>query len=128
MLAEFLALRARRPFAWGRDDCCLLLADWWLAVHGVDPAADWRGTYASESECTALLARSGGLLRLVARTARRSGAKRIATAEPGAFGVARHQGLHIAGIVAPDGKFASRSARGLICFSPARMAALWSIA
>lgn len=127
MLAEFLGSCARRPFVWGSDDCCLMLADWWLACHGVDPAEDLRGTYSTGAECAALLRRHGGLLRLVGKMARRAGAARSGGPQPGDFGVARHGGLHIAGIIAPDGMFASRSERGLICFRPGRIVALWSI-
>ena len=39
------------PFIWGETDCMLSLADWVQRVHGVDPAADIRGTYDSRGSC-----------------------------------------------------------------------------
>ncbi len=127
MLTAFLRDLARRPFVWGVCDCSLIIADWWLANHGVDPAAHLRGTYASEAECLAVLEREGGKLRLVARLARSVGARRAATIVPGVFGVARHGDDHVPAIATPDGKWAAKSERGLIAFAPARVVAAWRI-
>lgn len=55
----------RRPWTWGRFDCCLFFADWALARCGRDPAAELRGTYATEREMRRLVKARGGLVRLV---------------------------------------------------------------
>lgn len=44
-LAAAIAAQAAAPFAWGRRDCMLAVADVILAMTGVDPAAGWRGSY-----------------------------------------------------------------------------------
>ena len=36
---------------WGQADCLTFAADWVREMHGVDPAADLRMTYASFGEC-----------------------------------------------------------------------------
>ena len=55
-LNEFLARARQREFIWGVHDCCLFAADWVLEQTGVDPAAQFRGTYSSEAEAQALIA------------------------------------------------------------------------
>lgn len=42
---------ARTPFVWGQSDCCLVVADWYQALWGVDPAAHLRGTYHDALTC-----------------------------------------------------------------------------
>lgn len=44
-LHTFLLDRARVPFAWGSNDCCLFPADAIESFTGVDLAADFRGKY-----------------------------------------------------------------------------------
>jgi hypothetical protein len=50
-----LMLEAHRwmvlPTIWGQHDCMLSLADWYLRVHGFDPAAHIRFTYDSPATC-----------------------------------------------------------------------------
>lgn len=74
-LREFLAQYAERQFEWGQDDCSLLLADWWRANHGVDPAEHLRGTYNDEKSCHRVVFFAGGLPRLIAGICRRMGAE-----------------------------------------------------
>ncbi len=52
---EFLRVRARAAFVWGKSDCALFAADGILAVTGVDIADDFRGKYATEAEAMALI-------------------------------------------------------------------------
>jgi hypothetical protein len=47
ILAQFVAERARTPFAWGVNDCCLMSCDAVLGYTGVDMAAGFRGKYDS---------------------------------------------------------------------------------
>jgi hypothetical protein len=39
------------PFAWGRCDCMIVLADWVREVRGFDPADGLRGTYGDPAIC-----------------------------------------------------------------------------
>ncbi|MBS7542534.1 DUF6950 family protein [Ancylobacter oerskovii] len=127
MLRSFLIDHARREFAWGTEDCCLLIADWWRANHGVDPAAGWRGTYSTAAEKDALLAREGGVARIVRRLALDVGAERTSDPRPGDFGVVRVDRKHLGAIRAPDGKWATKSLAGLVLFTPIHIVAAWKI-
>lgn len=64
-LADFLASLARRKWEWGKTDCLMILADWFIVKRGFDPVAGWRGTYSTERECLAILQREGGIVALV---------------------------------------------------------------
>ena len=46
-LNETVRAALARPFAWGTHDCATFAADCVLAMTGADPAARWRGTYAT---------------------------------------------------------------------------------
>lgn len=46
-LVRYLAAEQAAPFSYGSHDCALLAAGAVEAVTGVDPAAEWRGTYTS---------------------------------------------------------------------------------
>ena len=48
-----------RTFAWGTDDCVHLAGDCVLAVTGLDPLTDLRGTYTSERGAWRALKRAG---------------------------------------------------------------------
>jgi len=52
---QFLLARAKTPFAWGSNDCCLFPADAILAFTGVDLATDFRGKYHDEASAFALI-------------------------------------------------------------------------
>lgn len=66
-LQEFLLDAASKPFKWGVCDCCLFAADWILAARGVDPAADFRGTYSRACTANDLLILEGGLIKLTGK-------------------------------------------------------------
>lgn len=72
-LAAFLERRTATPWAWGRADCALFAADWILEARGFDPAADWRGRYATALGCRRLLKKRGGLAAVFAGLAARHG-------------------------------------------------------
>lgn len=59
-LSDLLRARARMPFAWGSNDCCLFAADAVLAMTGTDPAAALRG-YDSPRGALCLINAGGGL-------------------------------------------------------------------
>lgn len=74
-LSCFLIQAARAPFAWGKSDCGLFLADWVLAATGHDPARDLRAAYACANTAAPLVG-SKGLPGLVTRLARSAGLQR----------------------------------------------------
>lgn len=76
-LDAVVAAARERPFAWGVLDCALFAADGIAAVTGVDPAAEWRGTYADQAGARRLLHERGGLSALAGRIARRHGWPRV---------------------------------------------------
>ena len=64
-LVAYLAGCRRQPFAWGVHDCASFAAGWVLALRGVDPLENHRGSYASEAEFEGLVQAHGGLAALV---------------------------------------------------------------
>lgn len=86
-LRLFFGWQAAMPFAEGKADCGLMLADW-LCVNGyADPAADLRGTYRGAMSCARLLKQKGGLMRIVAGLARRASLERADDLRIGDVGV-----------------------------------------
>lgn len=61
--SSFVRERARRPFEWGSNDCCLFAADAVQAMTGVDHAAALRG-YTSAREAARVVAANGGLRKI----------------------------------------------------------------
>lgn len=55
LLGALFAERAQDHFEWGRNDCALFAADCVLTATGFDPAAEFRGKYATEREALRLL-------------------------------------------------------------------------
>jgi hypothetical protein len=45
---------AAAPFVWGQLDCALGIADWYLYLHDLDPAAHLRGQYHDARSCQRL--------------------------------------------------------------------------
>ena len=62
-LIDYIDQQAREPFAYGVNDCLLVVAGAVEVMIGVDHAADYRGRYASLAEGKALIGTT--LLRLV---------------------------------------------------------------
>lgn len=58
-LTCYLAASARKPYAIGTHDCALFAAGAVEAVTGHDPAAAWRGAYASKAGGLRLLQAAG---------------------------------------------------------------------
>jgi hypothetical protein len=128
-LADFLAESARTPFAYGRRDCGLWMADWVKAVRGVDPAAHLRGRYRTELGCARLLRRRGGLVE-VARACFES-VGLVATEKPlaGDVGVIRvmtAKGEGMAGAICTGPRWAVLALGGLIS-APATHVAAWRV-
>jgi len=130
-LTEFLIRESGRPFEWGKNDCSLLLANWWLHVHGVDPAAWLRGTYATSEQKDAVLVANHGLQRLVTRIARSAGSCRTVTPTIGDFGLIAHGGRPYGAIcigrVGARACWAVRSETGVTFLTNPRILRAWSI-
>lgn len=61
-LADFIEERRATPFEWGRQDCCIFVADWVTRLTGKDPAAEWRGQYKTEHGAALIINRNGGIM------------------------------------------------------------------
>lgn len=126
-LTRFLVARTGRPFAWGVDDCALMVADWWRDRHGIDPAAALRGTYASADEKRAVVEAAGGLAALVGRLAEAAGAMPAGDPGRGDFGVIRVGGHEAAGIMSSDRYWAVRAPDGVSFWRSPDVLTAWGI-
>lgn len=86
-LAPFLAANGARPWAWGAVDCCMVLADWALANGHGDLRAPFRGAYADEAGCLAIVVQRGGVLPIVSDGCARIGLIQTEIRVPGVIGV-----------------------------------------
>lgn len=59
LLANFIVSRQSEPFAWGKNDCCLFVADAVEQITGTDFASDYRGTYSTEKGAYKALKKQG---------------------------------------------------------------------
>lgn len=128
-LSRFLSAAAQRQFAWGQHDCILFAAGWVREISGVDPAANWRGHYATEREAKAILASFGGIGRVMELTLAANGWRRVSTCAPEAGDVvlaAPHdgRGQHCAGIATGNRKTALVTREGLV-IAPVRVLQAW---
>ncbi|GLR55126.1 hypothetical protein KYK30_31740 [Shinella yambaruensis] len=126
-IAAFLASLAREPFCYGRTDCALVLGRWWAENHGCDPAAHLIATYHDGDACGAVLAKHGGLLRLVRDLCRTVGARRTANPKPGDIAVVRFGNAHFGAIRTISGKWAIKCTDGLTITTRCRPLMIWSI-
>jgi hypothetical protein len=62
-LSEYLASAAQQPFAYGRLDCCTLMADWLLQCGLPDAMLDRRDAYATREGYEQLMESEGGIER-----------------------------------------------------------------
>lgn len=58
-LRAFIDTRRKTPFSWGKHDCCLFACDALKAIHGVDLAAGFRGTYSTAVGAGKVMLRMG---------------------------------------------------------------------
>lgn len=47
LLRDWIKQARRRPFEWGKHDCCLAVADYIESVTGIDYADEFRGEYST---------------------------------------------------------------------------------
>lgn len=85
-LENFLTSHTERVWAPGDVDCCLVLADWAVALGHTDPASHLRGTYDDDAGFFAVIARWGGVVPLVGSCALRVG-EAVDLARAGDIGV-----------------------------------------
>ena len=130
-LIEFLKKQSATPFKWGQSDCSLMLADWWQANHGMDPAAWLRGSYNGAEGKDAVLVANRGLRRLVTRIANEAGAPCTRTPNTGDFGLiavgGRPYGAICTGRVSDRACWAVRSDNGVTFLTNPRTLRAWSI-
>jgi hypothetical protein len=86
-LADYLETFGRRRWHWGETDCLMMLADWIKLRHGVDPAADIRGTYSTEEESLELMVRHRGIVGCIEHCVRPLGIDRTSLPVKGDIGV-----------------------------------------
>lgn len=123
MLEEFLLEVARSDHVWSESDCAMTIANWWRFKHGLDPAADLRGTYHNEPECMAVVEREGGMLNVVGVRAERVGAILTANPVPGDIGVINVHGLTFGAILGPSGRWIVKSVHGVASYRCAHLKA-----
>ena len=84
-LSQFLNRAAAIPFAWGRHDCLLWLADWIAERRGLDPASELRGKYSTMLQAARIVREAGGVARLVDISTRALGLSRAMPGAPNAW-------------------------------------------
>lgn len=127
MLIKFLRAAASSPFDWGNTDCCLMLADWWMLNHGVDPAAHLRGSYGTEAECQQILDKAGGVLKLVSGLAHSVGARPAYDPRPGDFGVISARNFRFGAILTPTMRWFVKTPDGACGFRGCDVLMVWSL-
>lgn len=111
-LNDALALARDREFSWGSNDCCHFVGDVVLAMTGVDPLVDYRGTYASEADAWAALNARDGSLRAACRRVF-GGAVKASFARRGDVVLLRG-GMAIGICMGPRSAFVSDDGAGLV--------------
>lgn len=128
-LASFLSESVHTPFAWGRRDCCLWLADWLVALGRPDPAAHLRGRYSTERGCRRVLGREGGVLAVVGRCAQAAGLEPVTLAISGDVGVVEVEtahGVRQAGAICLGRRWATLGEHGVVVAERTPLAA-WRV-
>lgn len=104
-----------RPMVWGACDCVLAAGAVYAAVHGVDPFAAFRGTYATADEAAGIVLAGGGPVMMFSRTMRAAGAVAHAVPQRGDLALAVSTewiGRAVAVCVGPN-RFVSKGLRGV---------------
>lgn len=123
-LKAFLARAAAEPFVFGEWDCAMTVANWVRERTGEDPATELRGTYSSDAEWQAIVAREAGLSELVDALAFGAGMSRTAAPGIGDIGVVHVPTLgDVVAIKGPRG-WVMKLNTGLTS-GPARVLAAW---
>jgi hypothetical protein len=105
------------PWEWGTNDCCASACEVFRRLHGIDPMADMRGTYATEREALRIIAGFGGFTALIETFAAQAGL-RPSGAVAGALGVHGHSLV----ICARPGVWLGKTLHGITTVSSAEAA------
>lgn len=97
-LGGYIQRTIEARWEWGVCDCTMWVADWVVSQTGIDPASALRGTYASEAEADALVARG-----LAAVVDGQGVLSRTDAPAPGDVGVIHVGGREVAAIMSADG-------------------------
>lgn len=133
-LSLYLREAALTPFAWGRADCALFVADWVARRTGIDAAASVRGRYTSPRGARRILAAArdadvdAALVAFVARRAAAAGL--VETAHPVAGDIAVVTGVSATACCAirtASGGWAVRADRAVIVARSPRVLAAWGL-
>ena len=60
-LAETIEAAKKRPFSWGKFDCCIFISECVIAQTGVDPMPEFRGHYTTKTGANRVVKKYGGL-------------------------------------------------------------------
>lgn len=128
LLKQYLSDAAALRFQWGTHDCMLFAADWAQRLTGIDPAAQWRGSYASADAAEALIERHGGARGIVAAGLRAAGWRPVWPPKAGDICVVEAPApggtAHVAGVAVDIARVALATARGLV-IAPAPIVEAW---
>ncbi len=95
MLADFLLASSVAPFVWGESDCMMEVADWVRRRTGFDAGGLWRGRYADQDGCRALIRAAGGFVPAMRATASAAGLVETDGPQRGDIGVVLAEIVHL---------------------------------
>jgi len=127
LLSEYLRTAAGRPFAYGRWDCGLFLADWIALVKGIDPAADLRGRYGRLEDVPGIGGRRG-LLGILTGLARRQRLAATRQPKPGDVALISIADAPAVGAIRGErGWLVLAEGGGISCAPAARLVKAWAL-
>jgi hypothetical protein len=86
-LQEYLDQVASVPWKWGIMDCTMMAANWVKHQRGVDPAAAFRGRYATQEEARLLIKEEGGYVPMIRYSMDSAGLEETFTPDDGDVGI-----------------------------------------
>lgn len=125
-LIAFLHDTMSKPFSLPENDCCFTTANWIRELTGIDPAADLRGTYGTESEARRIVARWGGFLTMWKVHMALAGFSETRAPIEGDVGVVRDAAGQIVSAIRVTDGWAAKTKGGLVIEEFAVLCA-WSV-
>jgi hypothetical protein len=127
-LADFIEERSDKPFEWGKNDCCLFVADAVKAITGIDYAASFRTKYENKNGAYKALKKfaSGDIIETIKKIANQNNFKEISPklAKRGDIGIVYpKQAL----VICLGSKWAWQGEKGLEFISYKDIFIAWSI-
>lgn len=114
IVKEHLRRWASTRFAWGVNDCLIVIADYVLDVTGKDGAAHLRGRYSTRDEMIALTAWESDPVAVVEDCTSRAGLCRTDAPKRGDIGLLRINGGYVVGAIRLNGGWAVNSLTGVL--------------